>query len=51
MNTLFMVAVSSGAQEIFSLLPHEFVEPSKLPDLTSSQVASNVLLRMQNNIV
>ncbi|XP_041004799.1 alpha-aminoadipic semialdehyde synthase isoform X1 [Juglans microcarpa x Juglans regia] len=33
-------SVSLGAQEIFKLLPHTFVDPSKLPELF--EVASNV---------
>lgn len=28
-----IVTVSQGAQEIFKLLPHTFVDPSRLPEL------------------
>ena len=37
-DCLFLCSVSQGAQEIFRLLPHKFVEPSELPKLASSVV-------------
>ncbi|KAG8376284.1 hypothetical protein BUALT_Bualt09G0047200 [Buddleja alternifolia] len=35
------VAVSQGAREIFRLLPHTFVEPSKLPELFEKVISLN----------
>lgn len=49
-----LYVVSQGAREIFKLLPHSFVEPSKLPDLFESvnslNIPSNVYLSYVNII-
>ena len=35
-SRLFMHAVSCGAQEILDLLPHEYVDPSRVHELTDT---------------
>lgn len=45
-----MVVVSCGAQEILNLLPHEYVDPSRLHELTetsSSKVSPGVFTFME----
>lgn len=43
LNIHFLLwAVSQGAQEIFKLLPHTFVEPSRLPHLLETVISFNL---------
>jgi hypothetical protein len=46
---LFLI-VSHGAQEIFKLLPHTFVDPSRLPELFA-QVSFEQLFGRRNHLI